>query len=106
VIERSHLPFCSDIRQPTGTSLADTWVKMLGQVHRLTGPGARGIADDFPTASSLFEAYENAPDARARDALVMHCKVRLPFYVIVPRPIIDSDCRSATASTAWRTSVS
>ncbi|KAJ6592431.1 hypothetical protein B0H19DRAFT_1087822 [Mycena capillaripes] len=74
-IERSHLPFCSDIRQPTGTSLADTWVKMLEQVHRLTGPGARGIADEFPTAHSLFEAYEQAPDARARDGLVANCKI-------------------------------
>ncbi|KAJ7785494.1 hypothetical protein B0H14DRAFT_3893716 [Mycena olivaceomarginata] len=77
LIQRSHLPFCSDIQQPTGTTFADTWVKMLGQVHRMTEHGARGIAAPraFPTANALFEAYRTAPDARARDGLVMHCKI-------------------------------
>lgn len=49
---------------------------MLGQVHRLTGAGAQGIAEEFPTAQKLFEAYEGALDARTRDGLVAGCKVR------------------------------
>ncbi|KAJ7677690.1 hypothetical protein DFH06DRAFT_1033270 [Mycena polygramma] len=75
LIERSHLPFCSDIRQRTGTTQADTWEKMLGQVHRLTTHGASGIAKDFPTLNSLFQAYEQAPDARARDLMVAGCMI-------------------------------
>ncbi|KAJ6513597.1 hypothetical protein C8R47DRAFT_615777 [Mycena vitilis] len=75
LIERSHLRFCSDIRQRTGVTQADTWEKMLGQVHRLTTHGASGIAEDFPTLNSLFQAYAQAPDARARDAMVAGCKI-------------------------------
>ncbi|KAJ7027973.1 hypothetical protein C8F04DRAFT_1007823 [Mycena alexandri] len=76
LITRSHLPFCSDTNQKTGTSPADTWVKMLGQVHRLTSAGAEGIAEAFPTANSLFTAYEQAVDARERDRLVMGCQIK------------------------------
>ncbi|KAJ7133305.1 hypothetical protein C8R44DRAFT_772155 [Mycena epipterygia] len=75
LVERSHLPFCADTRQPTGTSLRDTWEKMLEQVHRVTHAGALGIAETFPTANSLFEGYAEARDARARDLLVMNCTV-------------------------------
>ncbi|KAJ7151212.1 hypothetical protein C8R46DRAFT_1358103 [Mycena filopes] len=74
LITRSHLPFCSDTKQQTGTSPTDTWVKMLGQVHRLTSAGAEGIVDEFPTVNSLFTAYEHA-DERQRDRLVMECKI-------------------------------
>jgi hypothetical protein len=53
---------------------------MLDQVHRVTERAARGIAEEFPTANALFEAYEAAPDARARDGLVARCKVGLMLY--------------------------
>ncbi|KAJ6493441.1 hypothetical protein C8R45DRAFT_1212775 [Mycena sanguinolenta] len=75
LIQRSHLPFCSDTQQKTGTNLANTWAKMLEQIHRVTEHGARGIADNFPTANALFGAYCDAPDGRARDALVAGCRI-------------------------------
>ncbi|KAF8215049.1 hypothetical protein K438DRAFT_2008531 [Mycena galopus ATCC 62051] len=75
LIQRSHLPFCSDTQPPTGINIAGTYVEMLKQIHRVTSPGAQGIARDFPTIRSLFEAYRAAPDARARDALVKDCKI-------------------------------
>lgn len=46
----------------------------------MTERAARGIAEEFPTANALFEAYEAAPDARARDGLVARCKVGLMLY--------------------------
>ncbi|KAJ7481030.1 hypothetical protein B0H11DRAFT_2232951 [Mycena galericulata] len=72
LIERSHLPFCSDTQQTTGVTLADTWSKMIGQVHRMTASGALGIADAFPSANTLFEAYDRERDLRKRDEMVKH----------------------------------
>ncbi|KAJ7435256.1 hypothetical protein FB451DRAFT_1418284 [Mycena latifolia] len=77
LIERSHLPFCADTRMTTGAGLADTWVKMLQQVHRVTESGARGMTDAFPTANALFEAYEAAPPGRGRDDLLAGCTALL-----------------------------
>ncbi|KAJ7133311.1 hypothetical protein C8R44DRAFT_730487 [Mycena epipterygia] len=88
LIERSHLPFCANTHQPPGTSLRDTWEKMLEQVHRVTHAGALGIAEVFPTANSLFEGYAEARDARARDLLVMNCTVgHRADGAASPRPI-------------------
>ncbi|KAJ7193517.1 hypothetical protein GGX14DRAFT_701109 [Mycena pura] len=80
LVERSHLPFCADTHQSTGADLADTWTKMLAQVHRVTEAGAAGIAARFPTPRALFSAYEDVTDASAdewaaRDAVVMNCTV-------------------------------
>ncbi|KAJ7445251.1 hypothetical protein FB451DRAFT_1568126 [Mycena latifolia] len=75
LIERSHLPFCADTRMTAGAGLADTWAKMLEQVHRVTKYGARGMTAAFPTANALFEAYEAAPAGRARDDLLAGCTV-------------------------------
>ncbi|KAJ7084580.1 hypothetical protein B0H15DRAFT_910856 [Mycena belliarum] len=87
LIERSHLPFCPVTRMPTGTGLADTWLKMLQQVHRVTKHGAQGITEAFPTAHALFEAYEDAP-ARARDDLLAGCTVSHRIDgVAKPRPL-------------------
>ncbi|KAJ6626631.1 hypothetical protein B0H10DRAFT_1997937 [Mycena sp. CBHHK59/15] len=76
LIERSHLPFCADTHQPTGTDMTDTWTKMLKQVYKMPDSGAHGIADKFPTARALFEnysVYEGHPEAQSR--LVMHCVI-------------------------------
>ncbi|KAJ7723845.1 hypothetical protein DFH07DRAFT_946470 [Mycena maculata] len=75
LIERSHLPFCSNTRQTTGANLADTWQKMIKQVHRMTESGAQGIVEVFPTANMLFEAYEAAHPA-ARDGMVADCMIK------------------------------
>ncbi|KAJ7263647.1 hypothetical protein B0H12DRAFT_1103274 [Mycena haematopus] len=75
LIERSHLPFCAETHQRTGASLQDTWVKMLGQIHRITPAAATGIAAAHPTAHALFSAYAAAPGERERDALVRGCEI-------------------------------
>ncbi|KAJ6582721.1 hypothetical protein DFH09DRAFT_1309656 [Mycena vulgaris] len=87
LIERSHLPFCSNTNQPPGAGLKDTWMKMLQQVHRVTESGAEGIAAVYPSATALFEAYEDAP-VRGRDDLLMNCQVKhRADGVARPRPL-------------------
>ncbi|KAF7317183.1 ERCC4 domain-containing protein [Mycena chlorophos] len=75
IIERSHLPFCSDTEQRSGTSLADTWLKMLTQVHRLTPSMAEGIVEKFPTPRSLMEAFERAHTGAEIDGMVAGLRV-------------------------------
>ncbi|KAJ7689625.1 hypothetical protein B0H17DRAFT_1066351 [Mycena rosella] len=76
LIERAHLPLCADTQMKTGAGFADTWVKMLEQVHRLTPSAARGIAEAYPNASALFKAYEGAPTGKAREELLAGCRVK------------------------------
>ncbi|KAJ7056745.1 hypothetical protein C8F01DRAFT_359795 [Mycena amicta] len=76
LIERSHLHFCADTDQRSGKSLADTWLKMVQQVHRMTESGGEGIVERFPTPRSLLEAYERAPSQRVRDDMVAPCTVK------------------------------
>ncbi|KAJ7657135.1 hypothetical protein B0H17DRAFT_1145939 [Mycena rosella] len=40
------------------TRLADTWARMLEQVHRLTSSAACGIVEVYPNACVPFKAYE------------------------------------------------
>nr|GAT52522.1 predicted protein [Mycena chlorophos] len=75
IIERSHLPFCSDTEQRSGTSLADTWLKMLTQVHRLTPSMAEGIVENFPTPRSLMEAFEQTQTQAEIDGMIAGLRV-------------------------------
>ncbi|KAJ7153878.1 hypothetical protein C8R43DRAFT_1001425 [Mycena crocata] len=75
LIERSHLPFCADTKPGVGSGPADTWVKMLAQVHRVTPSAAEGIAAAYPTPGTLFQAYAASANQAARDNLLRNCHV-------------------------------
>jgi crossover junction endonuclease EME1 len=56
-----HLPtsFCMEPNQVrTGSSIPDTFVKMLQEVNRITAPVAYGIAAEYPTATELVRGFE------------------------------------------------
>ncbi|CAK5271153.1 unnamed protein product [Mycena citricolor] len=84
LIERSHLPFCSDTRQATGTSLSDTWEKMLAQVHKVTPAAAKGIAVDFPSAHKLFSSYSTAQSQKHIDLMVAESHSTFVTYEMLP----------------------
>mgnify|MGYP003623055291 CR=1 FL=1 len=51
--------FCMESGQvKTGADTADTFVKMLQEVNRVTAPIAYGIAAEYPTAQELVRAFE------------------------------------------------
>ncbi|EPQ56114.1 hypothetical protein GLOTRDRAFT_110669 [Gloeophyllum trabeum ATCC 11539] len=72
-LERSHLPFCADIRQPKGKSPAETWEGALASVYRMNAEHAKAIAKSYPTMNSLYRAYEKDP--QAGPLLLQHIQV-------------------------------
>ena len=51
--------FCMDAGQvKSGDNAADTFVKMLQEINRLTAPIAYGIAAEYPSVKSLVEGFE------------------------------------------------
>ncbi|KAJ7633089.1 hypothetical protein FB45DRAFT_914347 [Roridomyces roridus] len=74
LIQRSHLPFCSDTHQTTGATQKDTMVQMMRQVHRVTRDGAEGIVERHKTMARLYQAYERDPGQR--DNVVKNCIVQ------------------------------
>lgn len=42
----------------SGDDAADTFVKMLQEMHHITAPIAYGIAQEYPTAQKLFKGLE------------------------------------------------
>jgi crossover junction endonuclease EME1 len=51
--------FCMESGQvKTGADPADTFIKMLQEVNRITAPIAYGIAAEYPTAQKLVKGFE------------------------------------------------
>ncbi|KAL1707562.1 hypothetical protein EV121DRAFT_255746 [Schizophyllum commune] len=62
-LERSHLPFCAETRQPKGKGAAETWEGALASLYRMNAEHAKAIAKVYPTMDSLYRAYEGDPQA-------------------------------------------
>lgn len=67
--------FCTDVGQvKTGIGKADTYSRMLEEIHRVTPSVANGVASEYPDVRALVNAFklhgENA---------VEHLPVRAPF---------------------------
>lgn len=61
--------FCMESGQvKTGNDAADTFLKMLQEVNRITAPIAYGIAAAYPSASQLVAAFDQEQRLRGRDA--------------------------------------
>ena len=56
--------FCMETGQvKTGENAADTYIKMLQEIVRITAPIAYGIAAEYPTVQSLVKGLrENGPE--------------------------------------------
>ncbi|KAG8751763.1 hypothetical protein FRC12_012268 [Ceratobasidium sp. 428] len=65
-VQDSFLPFCTDTKVKCGTSKADTYKKMLQQIHGITESAADGIMEKAPTLRSLFEGYDEENDPHTR----------------------------------------
>jgi crossover junction endonuclease EME1 len=51
--------FCMETGQvKTGTDVADTWVKMLQEINRVTAPIAYGIAAEYGSVGKLVKGFE------------------------------------------------
>ncbi|KAL1748376.1 hypothetical protein HDZ31DRAFT_29772 [Schizophyllum fasciatum] len=72
-LERSHLPFCADIRQPKGKTASEAWEGALASLHRLGAEHAKAVAKVYPTMNSLYRAYE--VDERAGPLLLQNITV-------------------------------
>jgi crossover junction endonuclease EME1 len=58
--------FCMESGQiATGTDAADTWIKMLQEIGRVTAPVAYGIAARYPSVQALVKGFET----EGKDAL-------------------------------------
>ncbi|KAJ2877630.1 hypothetical protein GGI21_003115 [Coemansia aciculifera] len=54
----------------TGTDLADSWIRALTQIPKVTQPVAQSIAAQYPTPKQLFEAWKRlASDAEGEQLL-------------------------------------
>jgi crossover junction endonuclease EME1 len=55
--------FCMDSGQvKTGDGAADTFVKMLQEILRITAPVAFGIVEEYPTVQALIKGFaQNGP---------------------------------------------
>ncbi|KAI9780572.1 MAG: Alpha-1,3-mannosyltransferase-like protein [Peltula sp. TS41687] len=68
--ERMNLPtaFCMDVGQvKTGVDASDTYVKMLQEIVRVTGPVAYGIAAEYPDVRSLVRGFERIGPSAIQD---------------------------------------
>ena len=70
--------FCMEVGQvKSGEDNADTFIKMLQEVHRLTAPIAYGITAQYPTVTALINGMKvNGP------LILEDVKVSLPFFVV------------------------
>ncbi|KAL0573619.1 hypothetical protein V5O48_008349, partial [Marasmius crinis-equi] len=75
MIERSHLPFCAETRPAVGKGPADTWKKMLAEIHRVTTEHAKGIRAVYSNYDSLMETYGKAEgEGRRGEDLLVNCR--------------------------------
>lgn len=59
-----------------GRNNGDTYQKMLEQINLVTRARAEAVMTRCPTLRSLFEGYDNAPDANQRAEMLMDTIVR------------------------------
>ncbi|KAI9862160.1 MAG: hypothetical protein M1813_004936 [Trichoglossum hirsutum] len=60
--------FCMEAGQvKTGEDKSDTYIKMLQEIVRVTGPVAYGIAAEYPDLSSLMNAFRNRGPTALQD---------------------------------------
>ncbi|KAG8692972.1 hypothetical protein FRC09_010833 [Ceratobasidium sp. 395] len=62
----NRLLYSTDTKVKCGTSKADTYKKMLQQIHGITESAADGIMEKAPTLRSLFEGYDEENDPHTR----------------------------------------
>ncbi|KIK71135.1 hypothetical protein GYMLUDRAFT_235500 [Collybiopsis luxurians FD-317 M1] len=73
LISRSYLPFCSNVKMEKGKDYQDIWTLMLGEIHRVTDSGAKGIVAEYPTMRTLRIAYDG--QAQIAEKLLTECQV-------------------------------
>ena len=70
--------FCMDVGQVK--SGIDTYVKMLQEIVRVTGPVAYGIAAEYPNVHSLVKGFERSGPTTLQD-------LKVNFLISFPRVV-------------------
>ncbi len=73
--------FCIDSGQiRTGVDGKDTYIKMLQQIIRVTAPIANGIVAEYPTVSSLVEAFREKGPLVLQNIKVSSCLALVSYF--------------------------
>ncbi|GAA6063727.1 hypothetical protein JCM10212_001628 [Sporobolomyces blumeae] len=71
--KQSHITILgtTEDKLPSGKDLQDTYIKMLASLKGVTEALAKGIAGEYPTLRTLFEAWEDQGGERARKDMLI-----------------------------------
>ena len=93
--------FCMDVGQVrTGEDKADTYVKMLQEIMRVTFPVALGIANEYPDVTSLMRAFRDGGPLILEDIRV--CIGPFLRVLWIPRDMLSEAKFPETRQQAWR----